>query len=144
MFKRIVNVKWLIEAFKTFPAVLKRKQRKYLLDKPYFKIPFDQQGPALLANETGLWQVQVKHGDTEEITGMWFVDVTHDYSMRPENWYDGKIRIVRVSKDKFMLLNFPPIYYSSEAPAQLYLVIKSHIEHEGRSINLRPEVNGDL
>lgn len=143
MFKRIINIKWLVEAVKTFPAVLKRKQRKYLLDKPYFKMPLDQQGPALLANEAGLWYMQVKDSDTDETTGAWFVDVTHDYNMQPEDWYDGKMRIIRASRDKFILLNFPPIYYSSETPAKLYLVIKSHIEHEGRSINLRP-TGGEL
>ena len=143
MFKRIVNLKWLVEALTTFPAVLKRKQRKYLLDKPYFKVPYDQQGPALLANETGLWQVQVKNDGTDEIMGTWFTDVVHDYNMHPEDWYDGKMRIIRVSRDKFVLLNFPPIYYSSEAEAKLYLVVKSNTEHEGSCINLRP-TGGDL
>ena len=143
MFKRIVNLKWWVETLKTFPAVLKRKQRKYLLDKQYFKMPYDQQGPALLANETGLWQLQVKNDDTTEIMGVWFMDVVHDYNMHPEDWYDGKMRIIRVSRDKFVLLNFPPIYYSSEDAAKLYLVIKSNTEHEGICINFRP-MGGDL
>lgn len=141
--KRLVNFKWLVEAVKTFPAVFKRKQRKYLLEKPYFNMPLDQQGDPLLANQSAAWLLQLKNSDTDDNTGAWLVDVVHDYNMQLEEWYDDKIRIVRVHRNKFLLLNFPPIYYSSEAPAKLYLVIKSNINHEGRSINLRP-TGGDL
>lgn len=139
--KRNINWAWFKELVTDPKGFFKKKRRKYILAKPYFRLPHNSKTSARLFLEpTDTWTVNIMQDNVFFPLVHAEVTVTSDFNIYPHEWYDKNIKVVKVAKDKFYFLNFPPLYITSEEAASLYIVIKPSQDGEV-SIPLRAMSN---
>lgn len=139
--KRNINWAWFKELLTDPKGFFKKKRRKYVLAKPYFRLGHNSKaGAMLIGEESDTWTVNIMQKDVFFPLVHARVSVESDFNILSHEWHDKNIKIIKVAKDKFYFLNFPPLYITSEEASSLYLVIKPSHDDEV-SIPLRAMSN---